>query len=184
MWILTKPSWNGKNAFNALLVVRNLLFGEIQPLQSIQAMEHLNTLLWSINKNAVRRKTKHYIQINFVKMVTLIWLSMFVNVTIDWWLSFSNLFQMLIHSTIIHSAVSKVRFKKFPTNKAPKIVMNPNFRPRSLSNWMLQAWWWQRYLWHHQHSQILLWHSRCPTRWNMYPWRLLTTETFPICSNK
>ena len=129
-------------------------------------------------------KNKHYIQINFVKMVTLIWLSMFVNVTIDWWLSFSNLFQMLIHSTIIHSAVSKVRFKKFPTNKARKIVMNPNFRPRSLSNWMLQAWWWQRYLWHHQHSQILLWHSRCPTRWNMYPWRLLTTETFPICSNK
>lgn len=74
--------------------------------------------------------------------------------------------------------------KRWDSNKAQKIVMSPTFRPRSLSNWMLQAWWWQRYLWHHQHSQILLWYSRCPTRWNMYPWRLLTTETFPICFNK
>ena len=29
-------------------------------------------------------QNNHHIQINFVKMETLIWLSMFVNVTIDW----------------------------------------------------------------------------------------------------
>ena len=73
-------------------------------------------------------------------------------------------------------------FETFLTlNKSRKIIMNPTFRSRPISNWMLQAWWWQRYFWRHQHSQILLRYSWRPTSWNMYPRRLLT---FPIGSYK
>ena len=58
--ILLKLLWDGKNAFNAPLVVQNLLFGEILPLQSIQVMAHQNTHLWSTNKNAVSDIKKRY----------------------------------------------------------------------------------------------------------------------------